>query len=69
LASISNGLIQTASASKIVQVNATAKEVLDESESQNVFQKPEIEGFDPVLIVIPALIGGVVIYMKKKKKS
>jgi len=68
LASISNGLIQTASASKIVQVNATAK-VLDESESQNGFQKPEIEGFDPVLIVIPALIGGVVIYMKKKKKS
>jgi hypothetical protein len=68
LASISNGLIQTASASKIVQVNATAK-VLDESESQNSFQKPEIEGFDPVMIVIPALIGGIVLYMKKKKKS
>lgn len=69
LATISNGLIQTASASKIVQVNATAKEVLDESKVQTGFQKPDIEGFDPVLIVIPALIGGMVIYMKKKKKK
>lgn len=68
-ASISNSLIQTASASKIVQVNATAKEILDESESQPGFQKPDIAGFDPILIVVPAIIGGVVIYMKKKKKK
>jgi len=69
LVSINNGPIQSAFASKIVRVNATTLEIFDESESQNSFKKPDMGGFDPVLILVPALIGGMILYMKKKKKS
>jgi hypothetical protein len=65
IASIDNGPIQSAFASKIVKVNATTQDISEESTKS--FKKPEMGGFDPVLIVIPALIGGVVIFMKKKK--
>jgi len=68
LASIDNGPIQSAFASKIVKVNATTLEILDESESQNSFKKPDMGGFDPVLILIPALIVGMILYKKKKSK-
>lgn len=67
LASINNGPIQSAFASKIIKVNATSLEV-SEIESEGSFKKPDFGGFDPVLIMIPALIGGVIIYMKKKSK-
>ena len=69
LVSINNGPIQSAFASKIVRVNATTLEIFDESESQNSFKKPDMGGFDPVLILVPALIGGMILYMKKKKKK
>jgi len=68
LVSINNGPIQSAFASKIVRVNATTLEIFDESESQNSFKKPDMGGFDPVLILVPALIGGMILYMKKKSK-
>ncbi|EGG42611.1 Hypothetical protein Nlim_0496 [Candidatus Nitrosarchaeum limnium SFB1] len=67
IASIDNGPIQSAFASKIVKVNATTQDISEESTKS--FKKPEMGGFDPVLIVIPALIGGVVIFMKKKKSK
>lgn len=69
LVSINNGPIQSAFASKIVRVNATTLEIFDESESQNSFKKPDMGGFDPVLILVPALIGGMILYMKKKKSK
>jgi hypothetical protein len=69
LASINNGPFQSAFASKIVRVNATTLEIFDESESQNSFKKPDMGGFDPVLILVPALIGGMILYMKKKKSK
>ena len=67
LANVNNGPIQSAFASKIVKVNATAKEMTEEG-SQNSFEKPDFGGFDPVLILVPAIIGGMVFYMKKKAK-
>jgi len=69
LASINNGPFQSAFASKIVRVNTTTLEIFDESESQNSFKKPDMGGFDPVLILVPALIGGMILYMKKKKSK
>ena len=68
IASIDNGPIQSAFASKIVKVNATTQDISNESTKES-FKKPELGGFDPVLIVIPALIGGVVVFMKKKKSK
>jgi len=68
LASINNGPIQSAFASKIVRVNATTLEIFDESESGKSFEKPDMGGFDPVLILVPALIGGMILYMKKKSR-
>ena len=64
LASI-DGPIQSAFASKIIKVNATAKEIFQED---NSFKKPDVGGFDPILIMVPALIAGMVFYMKKKSK-
>jgi hypothetical protein len=69
LASINNGPFQSAFASKIVRVNATTLEIFDEPESGNSFKKPDMGGFDPVLILVPALIGGMILYMKKKKSK
>ncbi len=69
LASINNGPFQSAFASKIVRVNTTTLEIFDESESGNSFKKPDMGGFDPVLILVPALIGGMILYMKKKKSK
>ncbi|WP_246281994.1 Ig-like domain-containing protein [Nitrosopumilus ureiphilus] len=68
LTSINNGPIQSAFASKIIKVNATTQQVLEESEPQNSFKKPDMGGFDPVWILIPGVIGGIVFYMKKKSK-
>ncbi|MCE9652480.1 MAG: hypothetical protein K8Q89_05420 [Nitrosarchaeum sp.] len=68
IASIGEGPIQSAFASKIVKVNATSQDIIDESKLQKSFTKPDMGGFDPVIILVPALIGGIVIYMKKKKK-
>ena len=67
-ATIDNGPIQSAFASKIIRVNASSLEnpIKEEDES---FKKPNIEGIDPIMIMIPALIGGIVIYMKKKKSK
>lgn len=61
-----DGPIQSAFASKIVQVNATTIEVLNESDDS--FKKPEMAGVDPILFIVPALIVGMVLYMKKKSK-
>ena len=65
---IDNGPFQSAFASKIIKINATTIEI-PTIEEDNSFKKPSIEGIDPIMIVIPALIGGVVIYMKKKKSK
>ena len=67
-ATIDNGPIQSAYASKIVKVNATTLEIPERVEDDS-FKKPSIEGIDPIMIMIPALIGGVIIYMKKKKSN
>lgn len=68
LATINNGSLQSASATKIVTINATNIEIINDIKSQNSFEKPKIGGIDPVMILIPALIGGIIIYIKKKKK-
>ena len=67
-ATIDNGPFQSAFASKIIRVNASSIEIpiIEEDKS---FKKPSIEGIDPIIFIIPALIGGVVIYMKKKKSK
>ena len=67
-ASIDNGPFQSAFASKIIRVNATTIEI-PTIEEDNSFKKPSIEGIDPIMFIIPALIGGIVIYMKKKKSK
>ncbi len=66
-ATINNGPIQSAYASKIVKVNATTVQVLPD-EIDDSFKKPDLGGIDPVLILVPALIGGMIFYMKKNKK-
>lgn len=66
-ATINNGPIQSAYASKIVKVNATMP-VLSDEELDDSFKKPDLGGIDPVLILVPALIGGMIFYMKKNKK-
>ena len=66
-ATIDNGPFQSAYASKIIRVNATIEIPITESDES--FKKPSIEGIDPIMIIIPALIGGVIIYMKKKKSK
>ncbi|MGY5149640.1 MAG: Ig-like domain-containing protein [Candidatus Nitrosopumilus sp. bin_68KS] len=65
LASI-DGPIQSAFASKIVKVNATTLIMIEESDES--FKKPAVGGFDPILIMVPAIIVGMVLYMKKKSK-
>jgi len=67
-ATIDNGPIQSAFASKIIKVNASSLEI-PLTEKDDSFKKPSIEGIDPIMIMIPVLIGGVVIYMKKKKSK
>jgi len=67
-ATIDNGPIQSAYASKIIKVNASSLEIPTKTEDES-FKKPSIEGIDPIMIMIPALIGGIVIYMKKKKSK
>ena len=37
-------------------------------ESDESFKKPDVGGFDPIIIMVPALIVGMIIYMKKKSK-
>lgn len=61
-----DGPIQSAFASKIVKINATTINNLDESDDS--FKKPEVGGFDPILIIVPAIIVGMILYMKKKSK-
>ncbi len=68
LASINSGPFQSAFASKIVKVNATNLEIFNEVESETIFEKPDMGGFDPVLIIVPALIVGMILYKKKKSK-
>ena len=66
-ATIDNGPFQSAHASKIIRINASSIEIPIVEEEDKSFKKPSIEGIDPIMFIIPALIGGVVIYMKKKK--
>lgn len=65
LASI-DGPIQSAFASKIVKVNATTLNIIEESDES--FKKPDVGGFDPILIMVPAVIIGMILYVKKKSK-
>lgn len=65
LASI-DGPIQSAFASKIIKVNATYVEMINESDDS--FKKPDVAGFDPILIMVPAVIVGMIFYMKRKSK-
>ncbi|MCV0409542.1 Ig-like domain-containing protein [Nitrosopumilus sp.] len=65
LASI-DGPIQSAFASKIIKVNATSIEMIQESDDS--FKKPDVAGFDPILIMVPAVIVGMIFYMKRKSK-
>jgi len=67
-ATLDNGPIQSAYASKIIKVNASSLKTPETIEDES-FKKPSIEGIDPIMIIIPALIGGVVMYMKKKKSK
>ncbi len=68
-ATIDNGPFQSAHASKIIRVNTSSIEIPIVEEENKSFKKPSIEGIDPIMFIIPALIGGVVIYMKKKKSK
>jgi len=68
-ATIDNGPFQSAHASKIIRINASSIEIPIVEEEDKSFKKPSIEGIDPIMFIIPALIGGVVIYMKKKKSK
>ena len=68
IASVDKGPIQSAFASKIIQVNSTNNDTISEIEPDNSFEKPDLGGFDPVMILVPALIGGMIFYMKKKSK-
>ncbi|AJW70516.1 Ig-like domain-containing protein [Nitrosopumilus adriaticus] len=61
-----DGPIQSAFASKIVKINSTTFNDLDESDDS--FKKPDVGGFDPILIMVPAIIVGMILYMKKKSK-
>jgi len=61
--------IESAHASKIIRINASSIEIPIVEEEDKSFKKPSIEGIDPIMFIIPALIGGVVIYMKKKKSK
>ncbi len=65
LASV-EGPIQPAFASKIIKVNATTLNIIEKSDES--FKKPDVGGFDPILIMVPAVIIGMVLYMKKKSK-
>lgn len=68
-ATIDNGPFQSAHASKIIRINASSIEIPIVEKADKSFKKPSIEGIDPIMFIIPALIGGVVIYMKKKKSK
>ena len=68
LASLNGGPLQSAFASKIVTVNASAIEIFNSTATTDSFTKPDMGGFDPVLIIIPLLIVGFVFYMRKKSK-
>jgi len=52
---------------KIVKVNATNISKMPES-TKDAIIKPTLFGIDPVLIMVPAIVGFVVFYMKKKSK-
>jgi hypothetical protein len=38
------------------------------NESDDSFKKPDVAGFDPILIMVPAVIVGMIFYMKRKSK-
>ena len=52
--------------SKTVKVNSTASEFLAFAEEQTQYTKPDIGGIDPVIIIVPAMIG-LMGYMLFKK--
>lgn len=64
---VTNAFSQSASISKEILVNATSVQDLD-SESKKSFSKPMLSGFDPVLIIVPGVIGGIVFLIRKKSK-
>lgn len=66
---VTNAFSQSASISKEIRVNATSVQDLDSESKKESFSKPSLLGFDPVLIIVPGVIGGVVFLMRKKSKK
>jgi len=65
-ASVSGSNYSPSTISKSVKINATASEFLAFAEEQTQYAKPEIGGIDPVIILVPAMIG-LMGYMLFKK--
>jgi len=64
---VTNDMGITAKDSKSIKVNATQQ--IEEEVKEETVEKPTILGIDPVLIMIPAIVGTAVVYMKKKSKK
>ena len=56
-ASVSGSNYSPSTISKTVKVNSTSSEFLAYAEEQTQFTKPDIGGIDPVIILVPAMIG------------
>jgi hypothetical protein len=56
-ASVSGSNYSPSTISKSVKINSTASEFLAYAEEQTQYTKPEIGGIDPVIILVPAMIG------------
>ena len=56
-ASVAGSYYSSNTISKTVKVNSTASEFLAYAEEQTQFTKPDIGGIDPVIILVPAMIG------------
>jgi len=65
-ASVSGSNYSPSTISKTVKVNSTASEFLAFAEEQTEYTKPDIGGIDPVIILVPAMLG-LMGYMLFKK--
>jgi hypothetical protein len=65
-ASVSGSYYSPSTISKTVKVNSTTSEFLAFAEEQTQYTKPDIGGIDPVIIIVPAMIG-LMGYMLFKK--
>jgi hypothetical protein len=56
-ASVSGSYYSPSTISKTVKINSTSSEFLAFAEEETQFTKPDIGGIDPVIILVPAMIG------------